>query len=243
MNIRKIKNRLACFVKTPLHPQWLLSRHADSSCQYIAKEINNDVLDIGCGHKAIKDYLDKKVVYHGLDYYQTAKNWYACVPDLYGDAQSLPIASESVSNVLLLDVLEHLPAPQQCVKEVARILIPNGKLILQVPFLYPLHDVPLDFHRWTKYGFENLFKDTGLTVIAIDSTGKPIETAGVMLNIALCKMFINAMNDKDPRLLLLLFVPLLVPIINIVCFLLASFSAKDCFMPLNYRVIAIKSSI
>ncbi len=257
MNLRKVKKIAEFFSKTPLHPQWLLSRHGDSNYRYIASKINNaeinnaesnntksnnSVLDIGCGHKLIKNYIDNNIKYYGLDYYKTAKDWYDSVPDIYGDAQALPIASASMVNVLLLDVLEHIPAPDRCIKEIDRILIPGGKLVLQVPFLYPLHDIPLDFHRWTKYGFESLFRDTGLTITAIDATGKPLETAGIMLNIALCKTLINAINDKSPLLLLLLIVPILVPIINIVCALLANFSSRDDFMPLNYRIVATKNA-
>ena len=71
MNLKAIKKKFNCLIKTPLHPQWLLARYSDKNASFVASEIKNNVLDIGCGHKLIKKYLDVDIKYYGLDYYST----------------------------------------------------------------------------------------------------------------------------------------------------------------------------
>ena len=61
-----------------------------------------------------------------------------------------PFTDAQFESVLLLDVLEHLRAPEVCITEIERVLKIRGKLFLKVPFLYPVHDAPFDFHRWTR---------------------------------------------------------------------------------------------
>jgi SAM-dependent methyltransferase len=50
----------------------------------------------------------------------------------------LPLASESSDLVLCLDVLEHLVHPQECLREVRRILRPDGMLVVNVPNQFTL---------------------------------------------------------------------------------------------------------
>ena len=76
--------------------------------------------------------------------------------EIFADAQSLPFKNKSIDTILLLDVLEHLPRPEECFEEIYRKSKPNGKVIIQVPFLYPIHDAPLDFRRWTQHGLRGL---------------------------------------------------------------------------------------
>ncbi len=80
-------------------------------------------------------------------------------PDIVGDAHHLPIESEAFGTILCTEVLEHLHTPEQAVSEMYRVLRPGGKLILTTRFMYPLHDIPHDYYRYTKYGLEHLFRN------------------------------------------------------------------------------------
>jgi SAM-dependent methyltransferase len=51
-----------------------------------------------------------------------------------GSAEALPFPTESFDAVLFLDVLEHLPAETRPLEEIARVLRPDGALILSVPY-------------------------------------------------------------------------------------------------------------
>ena len=51
------------------------------------------------------------------------------VVDVWGDGQRLPFANGRFDTVLSLEVLEHLPDPDRCVAELARVLAPGGTLL------------------------------------------------------------------------------------------------------------------
>jgi SAM-dependent methyltransferase len=57
--------------------------------------------------------------------------------DAIADAQQLPFRSDSVTNVFGLDMLHHLATPMTFLREVTRILIPGGRLILVEPWITP----------------------------------------------------------------------------------------------------------
>ena len=75
-----------------------------------------------------------------------------------GDVQSLGIGGATFDNVLCTEVLEHLPAPQQAIDEMFRVLRPGGTLLLTTRFLFPIHDAPHDYFRFTKYGLRHLLQ-------------------------------------------------------------------------------------
>jgi SAM-dependent methyltransferase len=240
VNIRRLKKAFGSLTKTPLHPQWLIARKNSAYLASISEEINGSVLDIGCGHQLIKQYINNNQMYIGLDNYYTASQWYESKPDIYANGESLPLASCCINNILLFDVLEHLPEPERCINEISRVLISGGKLILQSPFIYPVHDAPLDFHRWTQYGLRNLIERNNFIIIKEMVVGRPIETAGLIINISLCKTIINSVEKRNPIFLLVLLLPLLIPVINICSLLLSMISPNDDFMPFSYRLIAVK---
>lgn len=83
----------------------------------------------------------------------------------------LPIESASYDTVLLTDVLEHVYRPHQLMAEIARVLTPNGKLILAMPFFYWVHEAPHDYARYTGYMLQRLCEDSGLVVLSLRATG------------------------------------------------------------------------
>lgn len=75
-----------------------------------------------------------------------------------GDAQALGLSSSAFDVVLCTEVLEHLPEPQRAIDEMFRVLKPGGTLLLTTRFLFPIHDAPHDYFRFTKYGLRHLLK-------------------------------------------------------------------------------------
>jgi len=93
--------------------------------------------------------------------------------DLVTDLNTLlPLEDETFDTVLLSDVLEHIPEPQNLLSEISRILKSNGGvLLLNVPFFYPIHEEPFDFHRYTRFSLERMCAAAGLTVLEIAPIG------------------------------------------------------------------------
>jgi SAM-dependent methyltransferase len=76
--------------------------------------------------------------------------------DLLFDAHHLPFADESFMCILCTEVLEHCINPARAIEEFHRVLKPDGKLILTTRFIFPIHDAPHDYFRFTRYGLQYL---------------------------------------------------------------------------------------
>jgi len=109
---------------------------------------NEFTLDLGCGNSPLARWFPNRI---GCDI-----GPYSGV-DVVCDAHALPYRDGSFSVVLCMEVLEHLHHPQTAVAEISRVLKDGGQLILTCPFVYPVHEAPHDYQRYTEYGLRVLF--------------------------------------------------------------------------------------
>jgi SAM-dependent methyltransferase len=58
--------------------------------------------------------------------------------DAVCDAQRLPFASQSFSNVMMIDLLHHVEFPLQALQEFHRVLRPGGRLVFCEPAITPM---------------------------------------------------------------------------------------------------------
>jgi SAM-dependent methyltransferase len=142
-----------------------------SYVRVIAEHARGRLLDCGCGN----------VPYYGL--YRAQVDEVICVDwastnhgrvhlDFEVDLnEPLPFPPAEFDTVLLADVLEHIAVPDRLVRELGRILRPNGKLIVMVPFLYNLHEAPHDYYRYTRHGLETLLQNAALTPVELFAYG------------------------------------------------------------------------
>lgn len=80
-------------------------------------------------------------------------------PDFVGDVKDIPRPDASFDAVVCLAVLEHVDKPWVAMDEMHRVLKPEGKLFMYVPFLYPYHAMPGyygDYFRYTEDGIRSL---------------------------------------------------------------------------------------
>lgn len=238
MPYRAIRRLLNPLYRTPLHPQWFCSR-TDKKTRVTARSVlNGRVLDIGCADQYLSSLLKPDCEYIGLDYPATGATWYDSRPKVFGDAQKLPFADASMDSVALLDVLEHLPETKSSLSEIARVLRPGGILLLQVPFLYPIHDAPYDFQRWTIHGLRRALNDNGLNIISETAEGHPLETAALLTSIAIARLAAEYLRQRSILLLFALpFAAITVPLINIAAWLISLATPTDDFMPYSYRIV------
>lgn len=239
-NYRDWKAWLGRFRGSPLHPQWFVFRGQATHRRFLAGQAREKILDIGCADQYLRALIARPENYVGLDYYETARLWYGTKPDVYGDAQSLPFAEDSFDTVYLLDVLEHLPEPDRCLQEIARVLASGGRLILQVPFIYPIHDAPLDFRRWTEHGLHQTVASHGFVVRQAKAAGRPLETAGLLFNIALSRVLLDFLETKSPWLVLAPLWPPAILAINLACWVLSRLGKNGDLMPHGYCLVLEK---
>ncbi|MGH8482447.1 MAG: class I SAM-dependent methyltransferase [Nevskiaceae bacterium] len=237
--LRRLKNLLRPLLRTPLHPQWL-SRNGNAGLMAWLRQIPPDsrVLDVGCADQWPRGVMPS-VRYVGIDLPGTS-TWYGTRPDVYADAQAMPVRAESIDVALLLDVLEHLPDPSRALDQVHGALKPGGRLILQVPFLYPLHDVPHDYTRWTEHGLRALAGRSGFSIERATYAGEPLITAALLLNIALVHSIVQAFERKNPTALLAPLVPVVVLAVNLAAVLAGWLFGRSAFMPYAYQGVWTK---
>lgn len=126
------------------------------------------LIDLGCGSMPYQQFIRGQVSnYDSLETFPTH------VPVTYvGDIQNMGmIAAASYDTAICLEVLEHVPDPFGAVREVYRILKPQGVFIVSVPHLSRLHMEPHDYYRFTQYGCRYLLESAGFQVDILDKRG------------------------------------------------------------------------
>lgn len=91
--------------------------------------------------------------------------------NLAGDLNALPLRSDSFDAVINVEVLEHLPEPVQALREIFRVLRPDGRLFLIAPQGWEEHGGPADYFRFTRFGLKHMFDKVGFKIISIEPLG------------------------------------------------------------------------
>ncbi len=148
---------------------------AEFYARAISKFCKGHTIDLGCG----------KVPLYGF-YSRYADN-VTCADwpnsphgDIHIDlscdlSQPLPFSAQSFDTIILSDVLEHIAAPQVLWAEMARILRPDGVIIMNTPFFYWLHEEPFDFYRYTSHALKRFATDNELEVVSLEAIGGSVE--------------------------------------------------------------------
>lgn len=234
---RNLRRWLAPLRGCPLHPQWLLLRGERERVREQAASLSGTVVDIGCGDGWLRHCLAPGSRYIGLDYPPAVAAGYRGRVEIYADAEALPFADASVDAVALLEVMEHLPEPERALAEVARVLRPGGVLLLSVPFLYPLHDVPRDFQRWTWFGLQRLLEMRGFRIIEQRRQGNPVETAALLSAIALASAVLTLLQRRGAGLLLVPLLMSLIPLVNVFGWGMGMLLPDSELMPMGYQLV------
>ncbi len=75
------------------------------------------------------------------------------------DGHDLPFADACFDAVVCQAVLEHVLDPARVVAEMRRVLVPDGLLYVEVPFMQQVHEGAHDFTRFTYVGLRSLLRD------------------------------------------------------------------------------------
>lgn len=129
------------------------------------------LLDLGCGkvplYASYKDLVTDNIC---VDWSNTLhKNDFL---DFECDLnQPLPFNDNEFDVIIISDVLEHIAEPDVLFREIARILKKDGKLLLNVPFFYLIHEHPYDFFRYTEFALKRFLAKNDLKLVFFDAIG------------------------------------------------------------------------
>src|SRR4030042_5396426 len=152
------------FFSIPLHQSLIEKYHGGLVRQAIIKYSRGIVLDVGCGNKPFYPYIKEKIdQYIGLEHKDSihAKD----KAEILGSADNIPLPDNYVDTVILTQVIEHVENPSRVLKEIRRVMKKQGMLIVAWPFLYPIHEEPRDFYRYTGFGLTHMAEEAGFEVI------------------------------------------------------------------------------
>lgn len=100
--------------------------------------------------------------------------------DRVEDLTRLTFSDGEVGTALCLDTLEHCADPLAACRELHRVLRPGGVCVITSVMLFPIHDYPHDYWRFTPEGFETLlapFDEVWVTGIGYPTL--PMQVLGV----------------------------------------------------------------
>ncbi len=140
-------------------------------------QLSGDLLDLGSGNSPYKSLLTGIERYVPYDLDRSNKGL-----QVIGAATLLPFANASFDSVLCTQVLEHVVHPATVVAEIARVLRPQGRLVLSAPLAWRLHEQPHDYFRYTRFGLASLLNDVHLHTHSCEPTGGAWTLAGQIIN-------------------------------------------------------------
>jgi 2-polyprenyl-3-methyl-5-hydroxy-6-metoxy-1,4-benzoquinol methylase len=150
----------------PAPRRWLADPSKPRIRQYdaqFAKSVRPEmlVLDAGSGRAPYRD-LFAHARYETADFAQLKREYhkitYVC------DLTDIPVEDARFDRVICNQVLEHVPDPAAVLRELARVMKDDGRILLSTPFFYHLHNRPYDFFRYTPYSLRKLFQDAEFEV-------------------------------------------------------------------------------
>jgi len=136
-----------------------------------APQLSGRILDFGCGSKPYISLFSNATEYIGLDYEGEGHSHVNEDVDVFYDGKKIPFPDASFDAVFSSEVFEHLFNMDEILRELNRVMKKGGKMLLSCPFVWPEHEVPVDYARYTRFALRDLLEKHGFTVLVQDKTG------------------------------------------------------------------------
>lgn len=205
----------------------------------------SSILDAGAGELQYKKFCSH-LNYTSQDFGQydgkgnraglQPNSWDNSKLDIISDISSIPRGNNSFDAIMCIEVLEHLPYPNEAFREFSRILKNKGRLIVTTPFCSLTHFAPYHFYTgFNKYFYEQLLSEYGFKILEIIPNGNYYE----YLYQEICRLpsVVNKYSNSRINIFEKIFIKLILIILN-------KYNKKDkgssellCF---GYHVLAQK---
>jgi SAM-dependent methyltransferase len=162
--------RLARIVRYRGYPVPFLARRyiRRAALRYVGLVVADEVcLDIGAGVAPYqKDIVESFSIGHYVAYDIAPSD----ATSVVGDARKLPFRNDSVSLIVAMDTLQHIPSVADVFDEMKRVLKPGGLVLVSFPFTFAECDV-MDFRRWSLQGMEDEMRQRGFEILHAQRRG------------------------------------------------------------------------
>jgi SAM-dependent methyltransferase len=216
----------------PWHFQWLALYALHHDLKLRLRPVRGRLLDVGCGQKPYRLFLDPSVEDFGVDLINGP------AVDAVIDGTHIPLPDQTFDTVLCTQVMEHVEFAEQLRNEMLRCLKPGGLLLVSVPFIFNEHGAPSDFRRFTRCGLIQ-FLEQNVEITEVVLEGGVGSTLGALF-LNWCDVQMN--RYKMTRLLkgiILPFFLLLSLLVNSLGYLLDKLDRTEAFYG-NVLLVGVK---
>jgi SAM-dependent methyltransferase len=139
-------------------------------------------LDVGAGlrHQCFSNVINTEI-------YPSICTDVLCV------GEDLPFADNQFDKVMSFAVLEHTRRPWEVAREMCRVLKPGGEIMIDYPFLQPVHGYPHHYFNATPQGHLSLFEEfCDIKSVAVRPNQTPIYSVNWIL-----RLWRNGLSEWD----------------------------------------------
>jgi SAM-dependent methyltransferase len=169
-----------------LHPYYIIRSGLFLNIKLLSKHISGDILDFGCGSKPYKSIF-KCNRYVGVDFENPGHSHENENIDFYYNGKELPFGDSQFDAILCSEVFEHVFNLDEILKELYRVLKPDGVILITCPFVWKEHELPNDFARYTHFALRSLLNKSGFSEILSIKSGNYLDV--------LLQLYILFFND------------------------------------------------
>jgi SAM-dependent methyltransferase len=217
-----------------INPFWICRRELALALEKLAPRLTGAVLDFGAGSQPYRSLLKNCSSYVSLEY-DTPQNRERKVADIFYDGQTIPALDHSYDGILSTQTLEHVPNPDIIVAEWARVLKEGGMLLITMPFMWPEHEMPYDYQRYSSGGLRLLLEKHRFEIV---EQHRLLSDCRAPAQLFLAWIFDAILAKCRPKVLRFILIPVLCTPISILASVLAAISPKNSNTYLDNLVLA-----
>lgn len=189
------------------NPFFFTRKELYKSISRFAPQLKGGIVDLGCGTKPYQHLFTQATSYTGLDIETSGNHDIKSEIDVYYDGKTFPFADNTIDNIFSSETFEHIFNLEEIIKEIHRVLKKDGLLLATCPFLWPEHEVPYDYARYTSFAIQDLLKRNGFEIVAFEKTGNYFISV-LQLQALYLYFFINKIPILSPVFFVLFISPI-----------------------------------
>lgn len=153
------------------HPYYFLRKRLFQKISEYAPLLQGDLLDFGCGAKPYRSLFMHTKTYTGVDFENPGHSHNNEQIDYFYNGKTLPFNDNRFDCIFCSEVFEHIFNIGEILPELNRVLKPGGKILITCPFVWPEHEKPHDFARYTTYALNSMLHSNGFDIPVTDKSG------------------------------------------------------------------------